>query len=378
MPPFSRLTARGGTTTLGPMLLAALLLAHASPQAPAQVTLCESPAARAWAGVGPETVPVDLDELLFAEDPWLLDPSRADPAQVWERWGTWLGAEGRSESADPRRRAGLCLLAVHHRRWEDAWAHFARLGAAPPWAAAVVPALVPGVPIDQLGAAADPGRSLPEGLVLRPAVPPRPADDPPTSLRPREMWARQLRIGGAVLDTKVSIEPSGLEVDLWHLSGEAVEVAVLLPEPPGQEIRVEYIDWMRQDERRVPLRLELVPGSEEHNLFGRFSPRRAPLPALPEGALPAGIAGGGLWISLPASDELERTAAPVARALSRLFDVPGGTLAHGMPLPPGSVAGVRIELESGAAGLSKLVAVVSLAETYVLAGGLLEGAPADD
>ena len=68
----------------------------------------------------------------------------------------------------------------------------------------------------------------------------------------------------------------------------------------------------------------------------------------------------------------------MARALSRLFDVPGGTLAHGMPLPPGSVSGVRIELESGAAGLSKLVAVVSLAEAYVLAGGLLEGAPADD
>lgn len=359
----------------------ALLLSLGTPQSSsAELELPESLAARAWAGVGPETRPVDLEAELFQGEPWLLDPVRADPALVWERWGAWLAAEGSGDAIDARRRAGLAVLAVHQGRWEDAWAHFERLGAAPEWALAVAPLFVPGVPVEHLATANDPTRALPDGILLRPAVPPRPADDPPTSLRPRECLVRGLRIGQAVLDLRVSIEPSGLEVDLWHLSGEACQVSVVLPEPPGQEIRVEYVDWMRQEALREPLVLriapaELVPGEPaparvEHNLFGRFRPRRQPTPTLPRAGLPRSLTLGGLWFVTPDDPELLRSAGPVARAVGRLFGFPSATLTPELGEAPTTWNGTRVHLAPGPAGRAKLISLVSQCERYVLSGGL--------
>jgi hypothetical protein len=352
-----------------PLATLALLL----PPPGGELELPESLAARAWASVGPQTQPVDLEAKLFAAESWLLDPESADPEHVWGRWAEWLGAEGQKEAIDPRRRAGLIVLAVHQSRWEDAWAHFGRLGAAPEWAAAIAPLLVPGVPIEHLTAATDPTRGLPDGVLLRPAVPPRQADDPTTSLRPRAASVRGLRIGTASVDLRVSIEPSGLEVDLWHRSGETAKVHVLLPEPPGQEIRVEYIDWMRQDALRAPLILKLVPGDEEHNLFGRFRPRREPMPALPRALLPRNLTLGGLLFVLPleqaADPRLLSMARPVARAVGRLLGISSTVLPAGAPAPESPWNGTRVQLAPGPAGHTELVGLLSLCERYVLSAG---------
>jgi hypothetical protein len=189
-------------------------------------------------------------------------------------------------------------------------------------------------------------------------------------LRPRQATLSGLRIGEAVVDLRVSLEPSGIEVDLLHVSGGPATLQVRLPEPPGQALQVEYIDWLRQDGARVPLALELLPGAEERSLFGRFQPRPRPMPALPSGPLPRCLARGGLWFETPSDDALARKAQPIARAIAELLGIPGGELAAGEPSASGFWNGTVVHLEAGARGLEKLIALLSMTEGFVLGGGL--------
>jgi hypothetical protein len=145
---------------------------------------------------------------------------------------------------------------------------------------------------------------------------------------------RGLQVGEATLDFKITLDGSGIEVDLLHTGGGPATVRVLLPEPEGLEIRVEYIDWMRQDVQRQPLLVELVPGEEEHNLFGRFPPRRVPLPASPTARLPRALERGGLWTEWSGTAELEPELTAAAEVMAQVLGVPGGRLAPGGP-PPG-------------------------------------------
>lgn len=343
------------------LLLCALLLAT-----PQGIELPESGPARAWAGVGPETVAIDLKQELFADHPWLLESARDEKA--WKTWGEWLAAEGRAESSDPERRAGLLSMAIDQARWTDAWAHFERLGAAPPWAAAVLPRLLPGVPASHPVTAGGLPEPLPDGVLLRPAIPPRIPDDPPYSLRPRRSAFSGLRVGESIVDFAISIEPSGVQVDLTLVSGPAVVVQVVLPEPPGQEIRIEYIDWMRQDEPRLPMRVELLPDGETHNLFGRFAQRSALFPAAPSGALPQSLERGGLWFEAPPDAEMRAEFAWVARALAGAFSLPGGLLPASGRAASGSWNGTVVH--AGEDPRRTLIQVISLAEQFVRAGGL--------
>ena len=316
-------------------LLAPLLLLWPSPQQ--GVELPEGPVARAWAGVGAETKPIDLAETLLASEPWRGDPAAATPDQRWSSWARWLGEEAGAEEPGPRRRAGLLLLAREQGRWRDAWVHLERLGGFPEWAAAAMPHLLPGVPAKSaLGRGGLPG-PLPDGVLLRPAPPPALEAKTRGRIGTRSARVEGLRIGEAVVTLVVSVEPSGVEVDLLHTGGGPATLRVLLPTPAGQEIRVEYIDWMRQDEVGLPLTLELQPGDEEHNLFGRFHPRHEPLPATPKGALPQQLQRGGLWIECAEGAPAEAEARAAVRAFGALLEVPTGIRRPGtLPASPWS------------------------------------------
>ena len=345
---------------------AAALGPSVSEEEPA-VELPEGPSARAFAGVGPSTGGVSLGGLLEAH-PWLRDPeSPTERAAAWRGWGALLTAESERSESEPEARAALALHALRDARWQDAWAHLERLGGFPEWSAGVLPALLPGAPIDSAsGSGGRPG-PLPDGVLLRPAVPPLAPPGDPRAHEPRIATVRGLQVGEATLDLKVTLDGSGIEVDLLHTGGGPATVRVLLPEPEGLEIRVEYIDWMRQDVQRQPLLVELLPGEEEHNLFGRFAPRRVPLPGSPTDRLPRALVEGGLWTEWAGAELLRPELLAAAEVLPEVLGVPGGLVTPGaMPsAAPWEATVLHVPSEADAARRF-LARIASRLEAWVL------------
>ncbi len=347
------------------MLLPALLLSLA----PGEVRLPESEAARALASVGPQTAPADLGPGLLDLHPWLVEPEAGPPEAVHGTWARWIAAEAAAGVPDPTRRAGLLLVAARQSRHEEAWAHLGALVSDPGRAAAVLPILLPGVPPGTPAAEGGLPVALPDGVLLRPAPPPAPPGDPAGSLRPRHMEVRGLRVGAAVVNLRVALEPSGVQVDVEHVDGGPARLRVLLPEPEGQEIRVEYVDWMRQDTHRAPLLVELSPEDEEpHTLWGRFLPRRTPLPALPAGALPRGLERAGLFLACPPGGPLEAEARAFAGALGELYGFPTGVLPPGAPAPAPDAEALLVRLTGGEDGRRLLHELARRVERHRLGG----------
>ena len=232
----------------------------------------------------------------------------------------------------------------------------------------MLPRLLPGIPADHPVGPGGIPLPLPVGVTLRPAIPPQLADDPASSLRMRRSSVQGLRIGQATIDFVITIEPSGVQVDLKHRSGPAVEVKVILPAPPGQQIRIKYVDWIRVEHPEAPLRVELLPGEEEHNLFGRFRRQEARLPGLPKHRLSEGILRGGLWIESGPDDPLNLLAEPFALALGQLFGFSGGIRPLDPQRPEGAWNPTVVHLKSDQLGPKILIGIASLAEGFILKG----------
>ena len=324
------------------------------------VLLPEGPAARAWASVDP-TAPISdawMKELekgavkaLRAPEPW------QTPA-AWEAWAHWISAERRGAEES----AGLALLAARGDRSEDAWNHYAALVADPAVAAAVMPRLLPGIPAEITS-----GAPLPDGCLLRPTPPPGALAAARGRSRPVTA-STELEVGDAKLRLKISIEPSGVEVALYHLSGGPATLRVQLPELLEREVRVSYIDWMRQDERNAPLNATLTPEMEGPvQLFGRFLARRESLPASPSDKLPIQLITAGLWIEPEGPGEISLLQSTAAAALSKALSVPGGARRaskNSIQLPS---AGLVIHLSDGPEGARTLSRIVSAAEAWLRA-----------
>ena len=345
-----------------------------SPQAPApeaRIELPEGPAARAFAGVGPDTTPAAFDLAGMPVSP--NDPAWDRP-EVWIEWAGWVRAEAAAAYPSPSRRARLCLLASLQGRADDAWEHFAALGGDPAWCAAVLPLLAPGVPVDayaRLGASNGglPG-ALPDGVVLEPQLPPpsRPASEIEPGRRPerRHMTLTGLRIGDAILGMRIALEVEGVQVDFEHLAGGSAHFFLKLPVPAEHEIRVEYVDWMRQDESGIAHEVRIDPGSEPRILFGRFRPRSLSWPTrLPE-RMPAGFVREGVLIELSGSDPGRPRIESFAAGLAALLGV--GVQVRPGPEPDGAriFAGLRIALHDDGSRASKLRNVISAAERFAL------------
>ena len=255
---------------------------------PPGIYLPDGLAQRAWASVGPTTQP----------SPALPAAPTPDRAAAWRLWGEQLASESAAQAAlqpsSPAARRDLALFALDQGRALDAWSHLAACGGDPPILAALMPRLMPGTT-----APAGPGglvQPLPNDALLTPALPPRTPAARPGLLEWRSASLFGLRVGEATLALRVAVESTGVQVDVQHLSGGPASLRLLIPEPPGFEIRVEYVDWFRQDTLREPLALEIQPGDRVHTFFGRFLARPAGRPVGLPGHLPAGILQGGLHL----------------------------------------------------------------------------------
>jgi hypothetical protein len=295
----------------------------------------------------------------------------------WRDWVELLraesaGAPGDADSA--ARRARLALLAVVQGRGADAWAHLLACGD-DPVVLTLLPALLPGVPVEHLG---EPG-PLPAGVTLRPVLPPpRPDARGPASgleaVAGQVMEHQTVRIGETVVGLRVLIEGDGVQVDVTHRSGPAVDVTVLPPVPSGVDIGLLYADWTEIAQAREAVPFTVAPGDAAHTIWGRFlgRPARLPAPVLAPGAPRP---RGDLRVVVPEARAGEALLSRFAEALSELFDRPAlvttdalddrldgaGGDATAPPFEP-----IAIRIEDGAAGEEKLVAMIAMIERLLL------------
>ncbi len=353
-----------------------MLLAHAAIR-PAQddafepnatpIELPEGPAKSVWSGVTagtePAAIPAEWSVLLGVE-PW------AKP-ETWRLWARVLGQEARASAPDPARRAALAMLAARQGRSDAAWAHFTAIGASSQWAAAAMPGLLPGVTQP-----AGPGglpRALPADALLEPCLPPASIDPETGSIVWTRVAARNIEIGGAKIALVLALEPSGLEIDVEHLSGPPVRLFVRMPAPPGFAITIEYVDWIRQETHGEPLEVNLVPGGEPIALWGRFEEQSEDLPAIRPGPLPAQVREGGLWLVLGEKDSRDAALEEFARLSAELLAVEVRIVERAPDVAEAWTGTVlRVPRERRAAWLARLAGAL---EAYLLGDPLALGGP---
>jgi len=339
------------------LTLLALLFAVELPP----LRLPESPAARSFAGVGPETEPRSLDEFRAAT-PWLAEREPM-PEQLWASWAAWVGAEVAAGEVDPARRAGLCFVACRQSRWEDAWRHFERLGGHPDWQAAVAPWLLPGAPLEIDAGPGGRATAIPNGLLLRPALPPAPRVDETGRLAPRIAELDGLQIGEAVCDLVLEVEAGGVTLEIFHRSGGSGKLLVDLPMPPDAEVFVDYVDWDRQDVQGLPLELLIEPREEEYTIYRRFKFARTEFPASPDpGSLPAAIRLHGLHFLVADAAQLPEVRA-LGEACAALLEV---TVRVQLAAELEEVQGTAVHFDAGPASAAQSARIASAVEALLL------------
>jgi len=337
------------------MLFSLLLLC---PLPPGDVLLPDGPAARAWASVDPQAPLSDewaseLGEggprVLALLDPW------ATPL-TWQSWSRWLAPSEKTSSE----RGALAILAARQGRPADAWSHYSALVSDPATAAAVMPRLLPGIPP---GAA--PGAPLPGGSVLSPTPPPGALAAARGRVRPVTASA-EFQTDKATVRLVISVEAAGIEVKVHHLAGGPVSLHVQLPELLEREIRVTYIDWMRQDTRNEPLAVELTPEMEGPvQLFGRFLSRKESMPALPDSRLPVQLLEAGLWLEAEDGEPPTPLHEAAALAITTTLGVPGGARQTGSADADSPSAGTIVRVSEGSKGARTLARIASATEAWV-------------
>jgi hypothetical protein len=323
------------------------------------IELPESAARATWAAVASDTVPAVFPaewSALRAAEPWTT-------AAGWELWAKLLAEEAHAPAADPARRAALAVLAARQGRSDAAWGHFVKIGEAPPWQAAAMPALFPGV-ASAAGAGGLPA-PLPADVLLSPCLPPPTVDPETGAITWTKATVHELEVGGAKLSLVMALDPTGVEIDLQHLSGPTARLFVRLPSPADFEISVEYIDWQRQETHGEPLEVKLVPGAEPVVLWGRFEERMVDLPGVRAGPLPAQVREGGLWLVVAEGVNAGARSDPLldrfARLASDLLGV-GVHIAERTPEASTSWTGtiLHVPREGRAAWLARLAGAIEI------------------
>ncbi|MFN0241687.1 MAG: hypothetical protein ACKVWV_02245 [Planctomycetota bacterium] len=280
---------------------------------------------------------------------------------TWDAWAQILTAEVGAQAQSPERRARLCLLALEQERFEDAWQH-ARLSS-DAWRAALLPRFLPGVAAG-VALARDGSRiALSDGAVLTPSLPPASPNPPPGRVDVRKMRVADVAIGAGRVSLQVSVEHEGVQIEIAHVGGEALRLAVRLPTDERYAYENEYVDWYRQDHVGVAHTLELRPGEEAHVIYGRFTPRALEHPTRLPDVPPAQLARGNLW--LRCASEQREVCAAIARSLEQ------GPLALKTELvapdgEPKSQSGISFDLTNADERARKTAWLVSSVERLAL------------
>jgi len=295
-----------------------------------------------------------------------LDAPAPGSVEAWKGWAADLEAARKAREPEPAREARLAIFALEQQRWIEAWAHFERCGGDPAVCAALLPrflpGLAPGAPLGKDGFAG----ALPDGVVLRPALPPLKGDAPPGRLERREMKLAQLAVGKAVLSLRIAVEYDGITVELAHVAGESCKLALVLPCEPGYQIANEYIDWYVQESHGAPLALELQPGAESRTLYGRLEQRSTHAPERVPEKLPALAAREGLVLELFREDPQQAFVSSIAESLrAPPLALDARVWIRGSKDIP---AGLRVDLTRPEERVQRLAELCGAIERFVLAG----------
>lgn len=356
--------------------LALLACAFAASAAPAQddadpaerpsrttFELPAGPAATAWSAANGAQAPALIDARLAK----LLDPGAWDGA---DNWAAWSAAVRRAP--DGGARAELAAAALGQGRDEDAWDHFAALSASPATMLALLPAFAPGV--HSGGAAAFDAQGfwcVPDGAHLTPRLPPldRPASERLLGLgrlERRAITVRGVKIGGALVDMRVSVEHDGVQIDFDALEGTAARCTVSIPSPLDFELTTTYCDWERTADVRKPIAVRLEPGAPTLTLYGRCQPRDVRWPSARPAELEARTQLQGFALVCAPGDEACERVRGFAAALERLTGVPATAESLAAGAPTANPLATRIDLSRGPERDRKFRALVSTAETWAL------------
>lgn len=340
-----------------PLLTLLLAITSAAPPQDARLELPDGPAAKAWAGVGTETVPAELPVEVRALG------SDASTPGAWRIWSESL--EQVRRNGDPASRAALALFARAQRRATDAWTHLAELGPHPEFVAALGVRLLPGVPDEvQLGKGGMPV-ALEPGVRLEPLVPPTSGEAPRGQVEWRSATLRGLPVGGSRIDFTVTVEATGVQVDLAHAEGDDATVEVVLPLPESCGIEVEYLDWERLE---VPVggALEATVSAtdlEARALYGRTFEERLEVPGGSVNQVPRQLTEGGLLLVLPEEDPDRPRLESIAEVLSGLLDVRVEVVLAG---EESGWSGTRVALGIGDEREARLAFLASRTEALML------------
>lgn len=320
------------------------------------LVLPDGGAAKVWAGVGPETAPSSIED---SAGDW-------SNAATWRRWAQLVSEESKAERPNPARRSALCLLARDQGRGDDVWRHYALLGSEPGYVAAVTPALLPGLPAGSKVEAGGRPATLANDTLLTPFLPPSKQEGFAGAIEWREATAKGIRIGEAICDLTIVVDAQGVQVDLTHVGGGSGRVQVVLPEPAGFEIAIEYVNWMKRgdEERGGPVTLELRPDEEPHQIYGRLKERRLSMPTLRATQVPAGMKEGGLLFELAEDDPDRAFFTELASIVSGLLEVEVSLVAPGSKRERWT--GTLMAFPSGPSRVERLRYLASSIEGYLL------------
>ena len=300
-------------------------------------------------------------------------------AHPWRQWTGLLRAEAFAPEDDPlrpSRRARLALLAVRQARAADAWSHLAACGP-DPIVARVLPALLPGVPLEALAEDGGGLGVLEPGVRLTPSLPPaRDGANPGTleGLVGRDMRYRGLRVGETTLEMTLIVEGDGVQIDLIHHGGPPTTVNVVPPVAPGVELGLVYSNWEVAGEGQVTVEVLVEPEPKRKTVWARFRPKDERWPAprpdelgLLDGA-PSAASQAELLVVVPEARLESARLARFAEAIAELFGR-GATLTTAAGAgSPKLFEPTAIHLASGEADERKLLGVLSMIEAHALAG----------
>lgn len=282
------------------MLHAALLVLAQEPMAEptagrqARLELPAGPLADALALMGPATAPAAT---LAPGGRAPAVSSALDNPDTWRAWGAdLLALQAGDEPARAAARARLALVALEQERSDDAWSHLAALRGDASILAALLPRFLPGAPAGSPLQAGGLCGALPDGVELRPALPPEPRLDASTRWAPRAAKVDGLVVGKAKVGLEITVEGEGVQVVVRHQGGEAARLKVRIPRHPSLAIDAEFVDWWQQDKLGEAWELDLTPGGEEHVLYGRFKPGSSVRSQLVPTAVPRQLALHGVLI----------------------------------------------------------------------------------
>jgi len=172
------------------------------------------------------------------------------------------------------------------------------------------------------------------------------------------MRSAPFAVGEARADLRVLLEPgSGVQIDLRHLGGPPLALAVRIPVPHDAALARVYLDWDELEETGGAVRVSLSAEHPEISLWAELVPHRAAFSKTLPAALPAGFAGSGIRLAAGASQRWKHLTA----ALARLLDLPLLP-----PAAPGGMVRSLHPLELSPREPGELRSLVSSAERFLI------------